>query len=57
MKGRLALSRAELSDGWKKEVAAILKQLGLADERYTGKIVLNVLRGTIADVERTERLK
>lgn len=57
MNRRLALSRAELSDGWKKEIATILKELGLVDERYTGKIVLNVLRGRIAEVEKTERLK
>jgi len=49
--------KAALADGWKKRIAAELKTLGLVDERYTGKIVLNVIRGEVAEVERTERLK
>ncbi len=46
-----------LVEGWKQEVAVALKSLGLVDERYTGKIVLNINRGAIVGVERTERLK
>ena len=46
-----------LVEGWKRDVAVALKSLGLVDDRYTGKIVLNFNRGAIIDVERTERLK
>ena len=49
--------KAALADGWKKRIAVELKALGLVDERYTGKIVLNVIHGEVAEVERTERLK
>jgi len=50
-------SKMLLVEGWKQEVAVVLKSLGLVDERYTGKIVLNFNHGAIIDVERTERLK
>lgn len=54
---RKTTSRVPLAEGWKRDVALTLKSLGLVDESYTGKIVLNLNRGTIVDVERTERLK
>lgn len=57
MKTKISIPRTLLEEGWKRDVALTLKSLGLVDERYTGKIVLNINRGTIVDVERTERLK
>lgn len=57
MKVPIFSDKNQLTDGWKRELAAILKDLGLIDERYTGKISLNFSRGAISDVERTERLK
>jgi len=49
--------RVLLTEGWKKDLALALKSLGLVDERYTGRIVLTISRGTIAEVERSERLR
>lgn len=57
MKKETAAQRALLAEGWKRDVAMALKNLGLVDDRYTGRIVLNIHRGAITDVERTERLK
>ena len=57
MKKEQSAPRALLTEGWKRDVALTLKTLGLVDERYTGRIVLNIHRGAITDVERTERLK
>ncbi len=57
MKAPIFPDKNQLADGWKRDLAAILKDLGLIDERYTGKISLNFSRGAISDVERTERLK
>lgn len=57
MKNEGMASRASLADGWKRDVALALKTLGLVDDRYTGRIVLNLHQGVITDVERTERLK
>ena len=57
MKDTSSTSKRVLADGWKKEIAQTLRQLGLVDEGYTGKVVLNISRGVITDVERSERLK
>ena len=46
-----------LVEGWKREIAAALKLLGLVEDRYTGKVVLTIERGTITDAERSDRLK
>ena len=57
MKVEGSTGRTQPAEGWKKEIARLLRSLDLVGDQYTGRIVLNFNLGTLVDLERTERLK
>lgn len=40
---------------WKKILSKTLKELGFIDEKFIGRIVIQVNQGGIRDLEKTER--
>lgn len=44
-------------DKWKKYLSDILKKLNIIDEKFVGRIVININQGGITDVEKVQRMK
>ena len=42
---------------WKRELSEILNKLGFVDEKFVGRIVININQGGITDVEKVQRMK
>ncbi len=42
-------------DTWKKAISETLKKCGFIDEKFIGKIVIQVNQGGVKDLEKTER--
>ncbi len=46
-----------LPENWKKELAEILRKLGIIHKDFTGKIILNFSQGALCEAEKTAKIK
>ncbi len=56
MTGKLK-QKVTRAQGWKKKLSETLKDLGLINEDFTGKILVDLNQGGVRNLDKTEQLK
>ena len=45
------------NESWKSELCRVLCEIGLIDDAYSGRVVINLNQGGVTEVERVQKIE